>query len=436
MKKVELLYQYQRDGIEALTSFLFNNPDKSALLADPPGAGKTPQAIGVAESVTAKTVLVICPASLKENWRREFLRWSDHFEKVCNVISSSDIIPSDAEVIVVSYTMSINAAILEQLMNRRFDVMILDEAHYCKNPKSQTSRIVLCMLWARCRYRLALTGTPLPNGRAAEAWTLFSRLSQTDFGSWNTFKDRYCVEEETRWGVTYPRSKNLEELRKIASEKFMLRRSKDVVLSQLPGLIRQNVYLKLPELQVLKSEAGIDVDAIVEAVDKGLPLDSDHITTLRRKVGSLKAPHALSYLTELLDEVEQVVVFVHHREVYELIQQGLEALDIAVVGINGMTPPEERQKFVDDFQNKKAQVFLASIKAANTGLTLTSAHTLVMVEYDWVPSTNEQAEGRIYRVSQKEIARVIYLVVADSLDEKVLRVVQRKQRDITKALGD
>jgi SNF2 family DNA or RNA helicase len=80
-------------------------------------------------------------------------------------------------------------------------------------------------------------------------------------------------------------------------------------------------------------------------------------------------------------------------------------------------------------------VFLASLKAANTGLTLTKASTLLMAEYDWVPSTNEQAEGRIYRVSQNEICRVRYLVASDSLDEKILKVVQRKQREINKALG-
>ena len=105
------------------------------------------------------------------------------------------------------------------------------------------------------------------------------------------------------------------------------------------------------------------------------------------------------------------------------------------VGINGLTHTTERQQNVDTFQRKEAKVFVASLKAANTGLTLTSAHTLFMAEYDWVPSTNEQAEGRIYRVTQNEICRVKYLVAADSLDEKVLKVLQRKQRQIEKALG-
>ena len=145
----------------------------------------------------------------------------------------------------------------------------------------------------------------------------------------------------------------------------------------------------------------------------------------------LKAPLILQAIEDALEEVEQLVVFVHHRELYQHLMENISSR----VGINGLTHPTERQQNVDSFQKKEARVFIASLKAANTGLTLTSAFTLFMAEYDWVPSTNEQAEGRIYRVTQNEICRVKYLVAADSLDEKVLKVLQRKQRHIEKALG-
>jgi len=114
--------------------------------------------------------------------------------------------------------------------------------------------------------------------------------------------------------------------------------------------------------------------------------------------------------------------------------QGLSQRNISAVSISGLTLPEDRIKSVDIFQRGEAKVFLASLKAANTGLTLTKTSTLLMAEYDWVPSTNEQAEGRIYRVSQKEICRVRYLVASETLDEKILQVVQRKQKNIEKAL--
>ena len=421
------LYKYQLDGIEKLFSIVTQRAEKAAMLCDPPGAGKTPQAIGLLNRLSGKSALIVCPASLKENWSRELKKWSAYSLSVQILNTSSDILDG-SDVVIVSYNLAVRMH--EEICKGCYDLLVCDESHLLKSASSQVARIVLVPLWAKCRYRLLMSGTPLPNGRAVEAYTCFSRCSNEHFGSWTTFKDRYCVEERNRWGVTYPHSKNLIELREL-SKAFMVRRTKEEVLGELPGLIRQNVYLRLPELDVFNAEDGIDVDAIVEAVENGVPLESEHITTVRRKLAMIKAPLILQAINDALDEVEQLVVFVHHRELYKHLMDNISSR----VGINGLTHPTERQQNVDSFQRKEARVFIASLKAANTGLTLTSAHTLLMAEYDWVPSTNEQAEGRIYRVTQNEICRVKYLVAADSLDEKVLKVLQRKQRHIEKALG-
>jgi SWI/SNF-related matrix-associated actin-dependent regulator 1 of chromatin subfamily A len=427
------LYKYQRQGIDQLAKFLSNSVDRAALLADPPGAGKTPQAIFLAEKMQAKKVLVICPASLRENWRREFAKWTHRTD--CQVIASSkDSVSPDSNVVVVSYSGCIHPKLLAQLLSCKWDMLICDESHYLKNPSSHTARIVLISLWSQCTYRLLISGTPLPNGRASEAWTTFSRLNTEEFSKWSEFAERFCIAQNTRWGLKYNSSKNLDKLQQIARDTFMVRRTREVCLAELPGTVRQNIYLSLPQQHVFSAQGEIDVESIIAAVEHGLPLESDHITTARQKLGELKAIKIVEHIGSLLDEVEQVVVFCHHRIVYQIILQALIDQEISVVGINGTMSPDERQKSVDDFQNKKARVFLGSIKAANTGITLTAASTLVMAEYDWVPSTNEQAEGRINRVTQKEICRVQYLVIQDSLDEKVLNVVQRKQREIRRAL--
>lgn len=434
MQNYDSLYEYQKEGIETLTNFIRNSKSRAAFLADPPGAGKTPQAIGVCEELVCRNVLVICPASLRENWVREFHRWSIYTRVQC-VENSKTIIDPGSEVIVCSYTLAIHEDILKQIESMTFDMLILDEAHYCKSPRSQTSRVILVPIWARCRHRLLLSGTPVPNGRAAEAWTTFGRCAPQLFGSWDAFRAKYCIQEMTKWGPAYPQSKNLNELREAACASFMLRRPKEVITAQLPGLVRQNIYMRLPEMDVLNAQGGIDVELIVQAIELGLPLDSDNLATARRKLALLKAPKILEHCEQLLEEVHQIVVFVHHRELYSFLADAFYKQNITCVGINGLTPANERQTAVDEFQKKNARVMLASLKAANTGLTMTSASTLVMAEYDWVPSTNEQAEGRIYRVTQKEICRVQYLVAADSLDEKVLKVIQRKQKEINKAIG-
>jgi len=419
------LYKYQEEGIDTLFSIVTQRKERAAMLCDPPGAGKTPQAIGLMNQLCAKTAVIVCPASLRENWRREILKWSKTTLNTQVIETSKDELVGD--VLILSYNMA--TRLQEQICKKSYDILILDESHYCKSASAQVSRVILVMLWAKCRYRLLMTGTPLPNGRAVEGFTCFSRCDSDNFGSWDKYKARYCIEEKSRWGVSYPRSKNLEELRRISSD-FMVRRKKEDVLGQLPGIVRQNIYLTIPEVESICAEEDVDVDKILQAIENGVPLEGDAIATVRRKISELKTPHVVQAIEDALEEVERLVVFVHHRGLFDHLIDNFDS----IVGINGLTPAPERQYAVDSFQSGDVRIFLASLKAANTGLTLTKASTLIMAEYDWVPSTNEQAEGRIYRVSQDEICRIKYLVAADTLDEKVLKILQRKQKDIRQAL--
>ena len=144
--------------------------------------------------------------------------------------------------------------------------------------------------------------------------------------------------------------------------------------------MRQNVAITLPEMDIFNAEGGIDVDAIVQAVENDLPIEGDHITTVRRKLAMLKAPHILQHIEETLEEVDSLVVFLHHRDLMAHLTQGLTQKKISHVSMSGLTLPEERVKSVDIFQKGEARVFLGSLKAANTGLTLTRASPLIMAE--------------------------------------------------------
>lgn len=425
----ESLYQYQREGVEKLLAILQER--RGALLADPPGAGKTAMATTLALRLQAKRILVISPASLRENWVRELRRWSDGALEPVAVRNKGEASLAERGVVVTSYALASKGPVANVLQSVRWDLLICDESHALKNASSQAARSILVPLWSVCRYRLLMTGTPLPNGQAIEGYTTFSRLSPEDFPSWESYRREYCVLDETPWGPKYTRSKNLPLLREKCL-KFMVRRPKDVILGELPELVRQNIPLRVPELEAISASEGLDLQAIVSAVEAGVPLESDAISTARRKLGELKVRGALEFVKEL---GEPVVVFAHHKNVMERMREGLEGAGLKVCVVDGSTPAEERQKAVDAFQNGVVDVFLGSLRAAGVGLTLTRASALVMVEADWVPSVNEQAEARIHRLTQKDICRVFYLVVPDSLDEMVLRVVQRKQRNIKKVLA-
>lgn len=412
---------------------------RAALLADPPGAGKTPQAIFTILRLQAQRILVVCPSSLKENWKREAVKWSSGSLSAVTLKSGKDVSKiDDVNVVVVSYDLATRSPIKDALAERSWDFLVCDESHALKSPSSVRARVVCILLWSKARFRLLITGTPLPNGRASEAWSTFCRLAPKCFGDWTTFKNRYCIPEETQWGVSYPRSKNLEELGALARKHFMVRRKREEVLGQLPPLVRQSIPLDIPALKVLEAagefQEGPNLDAIIAAVESGVPLMSDHISTARRKLGALKVLPALEYISDVVAEVGSCVVFAHHRDVISGIAEGLKDLELDFVTITGDTASDDRQRAVDDFQTGRCPVFLASLTAANTGITLTRSQTVIFVEADWVPSTNEQAEGRVYRVSQKDITRAIYLVVPDSLDEAVTRSVLRKQRDIRKVM--
>ncbi len=431
-------FKYQEEGADALLSFMQNNPSRAALLADPPGAGKTVQAILVAKALQCKSVLIVCPASLRLNWAREVEMWWPEYSGPVSVVRSRKDTFDTRGIVVVSYNLAASGA----LGQWRWDLLILDEAHACKNPSSNTSRACLVTMWNACKYRLAMTGTPVPNGRAYEAWTLFSRILPSHFTPVENYLSRYCIPEHTEWGLTYPRSKNLEELGRIAREHFMVRRRKEDIMGQLPPMVRSRIPIEIGPKAIQDALEGLEVatEEVVYSIDMNMPLRSDALSTARRKLGILKVPGALKYLQEVvLEETKKAVVFCHHREVFFPLLEALREKGVGVVTVNGETSLDARQRAVDAFQDDGSgvRIFLASITAANAGITLTAADTVVFVESSWIPAVNEQAEGRILRVGQKaELLRAQYLVVAESLDEAVMWSVHRKQRDISKVMQE
>lgn len=412
------------------------------LLADPPGAGKTAQAIVAARELGANRVLVVCPASLRLNWVREWQTWCGKGAYTLWPVLSAADMPAlnfwGKSVIVVSYDLAARAEVLRVLSSMEWDLMVLDEAHFLKSRKSLRSVACYQHLWPKARKVIAITGTPLPNGRASEAHPLFSALCPELFKDWWRFAARYCVREETPWGMKFQKSKNLKELGRLARERFMIRRSKEEVLSDLPPLVRQTVPLTLSDTKAGKvaRESMAHADEALKAMEEGGLTFSPHVATARRELGVLKVPGAASFISDLLEGEEAVVVFANHREVLAGLEAALTRQGTSFVKLLGETPPAERQRAVDDFQQGKARVFLGSLLAANVGITLTRSSAVVMAESDWVPSNNEQAEGRCYRIGQRVITRVYYLVVPDSLDDAVTSAVLRKQRDIETVMGN
>lgn len=429
---------FQQAGVE----FLMGRAN--ALLADEMGLGKTIQAIGVinADATIAK-VLVVCPASLKLNWKAEITKWQTRGLTV-GVATGKEF--PDTQVVVINY--DITAKHADSIHGVAWDLLILDEAHYVKNPDAKRTSTLLGK-WNRdaskvlpavkARRKIAITGTPIPN-RPKELFGLLNFLAPGAFGGFLTYAKQYCAAYQDAYGWQTDGASNLDELQSRLRSTVMVRRLKDEVLKELPAKIRQIIPMEgfealVKQEQELLAKLGVDPesdwDAFVASLRAGAVFEE--MSALRKKLALAKAPAVIEHVRDLLESGEsKVIVMAHHKDVVDLITA---AFDGAVVKVDGGTPVEARQAAVEQFQtNPEVKVFVGNIIAAGVGLTLTASRTVVFAELDWVPGNVVQAEDRAHRIGQQDTVLIQYLVVDGSLDSRLAQVLQSKAGVIRQAL--
>jgi len=440
----EELMPFQRAGVERLTKRRAN------LLADDMGLGKTAQAVAYANMIHPSFVLVICPASLKINWLREWRRWTtlSHEAK----IASSTNFPN-SPVVIINY--DIVARNIEEITSRPWDLLILDECHMLKNLKAQRTKAIFGHrgkrgIWAP--YKLALTGTPIVN-RPIELFSTLRYLDPLGWPSQFDYARRYCAAKRTRFGWDMSGSSRMDELQNRLRSTVMTRRTKDEVLPQLPDKVRQvlefdadrGVKTALKKEQDWLSAALTQLGAkdpenltaeeyreVVQLMKGGLRVAFEEMATVRREMAESKIPMIIEHLHDVLDADKKVVVFCHHIEVAKQLS---EEFGKVAVTLTGSTLPPARQRAVDSFQNDpKVRLFIGNIRAAGVGLTLTAASHVVFAEMDWTPGNMTQAEDRCHRIGQKDSVLIQYLVLTGSLDAAMAKTLVSKSRVIERAV--
>ena len=450
---------------------------KGVLIGDEMGLGKTIQALALANLVNAETVLVVCPASLKLNWLREAETWLRGRVKKGNrmvVHSGRDKIPKAVDLVVVNDDLAWRKPIWKQLMDRKWDILIVDEAHRMKSQNSKRTKGVLGYydrekkekvpgVASRADNVLLLTGTPILN-RPVELWPLISTIDPDRWTSFFSFARRYCDARQTKWGWDFSGSSNLGELQHTLRGSVMVRRKKADVLTELPAKVRQVLVIPA-EGDVLKAvddegraferyesalidlTAQVDLEhasgdkeryeAAVSELKEAMQNAFTEMSLVRHEVAVAKVPQVIEHLISVLDEVEKVVVFAHHKRVVTGIVEGLEEEGITVRSITGETPIPERQAIVDAFQQRRdPRVIVGNIQAAGVGLTLTAASHVVFAELDWVPANITQAEDRCHRIGQKDTVFVQHIVLDGSIDARLAQEIVAKQRISDEALDD
>lgn len=446
------LLGFQKAGIQYCIAH--NN----VLLGDEMGLGKTVQAIAAINAdrkgrVGNYRVLIICPASLRANWKRELETWLAvrmYIETDC---------PSDDGITILSYEGAKKH--WNMLMNISWDILIVDEAHFCKNGRAQRTRAILGYedkrmrishegLAHKARRRLFLTGTPLPN-KPIELWPLLHCLAPEQFSSFWGFAKRYCAAVQGEYGWDLSGASNLEELQQAMRATCLIRRRKRDVLTELPPKRRQVIVLeptKKAQKLIAKEQDLWDESeahaAILEEVNKekykeqakalrAHSVEFSEISRVRHELALEKVPQVVDFVSNMLEEgTDKVVIMAHHRDVIASLAEALDSY--GVVTLTGDTPMGDRQTNVDAFQKSTERVFIGSITAAGVGLTLTASSNVVFAELDWVPANVTQAEDRCHRIGQHDSVNVYHLVYDGSLDGRMAHILVQKQEVADKAL--
>jgi SWI/SNF-related matrix-associated actin-dependent regulator 1 of chromatin subfamily A len=393
--------------------FLVSHP--RALLADGMRVGKSVQSIAACDAMPNACVLVICPASLREQWRRQFRQFASQQPAVLWVVSYEEAVKRAAT-----------------LGDAPWDAVILDEAHYLKNRKSKRTKAVFGTIIKNAKRVWCLTGTPSPNN-AAELWpmlrALFPETIAVDgrpMDYWR-FTKRFCIVKSTPFGEKIEGNRNTEELRK-RMEPIMLRRPSSILGNVI--LPPETLYLDASAAELRRLEGELRAE-LGEAYRRD-PADLDNKVKARigRLTGLAKVPALVERLKDEFDSgLDKVVVFAWHADVIRELVVKLGEFD--PVFVTGEVSPALRQTMVDEFNTRpEVRMFIGNIKAAGVGLDLSAACELIFAETSWVPGDNDQAAMRITGVNQKRATRVRYAVLPGSIDERLTEVNRRKSADI------
>jgi len=424
----EVLRPFQRAGLDYI--ILGDN----IILADEMGLGKTVQAIAyfnhLAETKGSFKALVICPASLKINWKREC-------EKFLKTPQTIRIINSGAPIYAFSSITIINYDIIgryEEVRENSFDVLVLDEAHYLKNKSAARTKAVFGTNGngaISAEKIIAITGTPIEN-RPSEFFSILKALEPFGFPNARRFQQRYCEGRMGRMGWDASGASNTDELSRKIRSTVMIRRLKKDVAKDLPEKQRSFIHLDLKLSKAQKDLAKMDVAELLESTRPG-SLNGVHVATARKELGEMKIKPACVFVEDMLQQVEKVIIFCIHRSVVDGMVETLKGYKpVHVYG--GMTE-KKKQQAVDLFQNGSARVFIGNVQAAGVGLTLTASSDIVMAESSWKPGENRQAEDRAHRIGQKKNVSIQYLVVNNSIDSKVALSNLNKEKVLNSLLG-
>ncbi len=440
------LYPYQREGVIRAVE------TGRILLADEMGLGKTVQAIAAVEFfaryLNVAKALIICPTSLKYQWKREIEKFTDHSACIVEGMKHKrhDLYRQTFFIKIVSYGACRND--LEMINDWSPDLVIIDEAQRIKNWKTKTAKAVKRI---DSEYAIVLTGTPLEN-RIDELHSIVEFVDKFKLGPLFKFLDNHQILDEHGKVEGY---KNLRSIHTTLSD-ILIRRTKREIADQLPGRIDKNFFVEMTREQIILHNdyyeqvcklvnKWIQYGFLTEEESQRLLInlncmrmvsDSTYILDKETNFGN-KTAELRELLSEIIENPDnKIVIFSQWKKMFELIIEELAELGLPYVYLNGDIPAKERNQIITRFQREKDLRVFLSTDAGGVGVNLQSANMLINIDLPWNPAVLEQRIGRIYRLGQKKHINVFNFISKGSIEHRILYLLAFKKSVFSGAIDE
>lgn len=478
------LYPFQKEGVKLMLKAAGN-----VLLGDEMGLGKTPQVSSYLRyQDNCLPALIVAPASLKENWRKEIKKWagleayviegrkseylSEEFVKKYPVlIINYDILGTDnpeQKKFVLSVKKKIkrlkervrllddnetkqklnkkiyiyNSLVrnfvikvdgwCDELIKLNFNTIIADEIQSICNMTTIRTRAMnqICFTLNNSK-KIFCSGTPYET-KTLQFYPCLHILAEKMFPDEWAYKMRYCNPVKTFFGWSFEGLSHADELHEKISG-FMIRRLKSEVLKDLPPKIRSVIPMKIsPQDRKIYDEIDVDLERAILNKEKNA---LSKLEALKQASFNAKKNSMIQWIKDYLEFNDCLVAFIWHQEACDLLQKEFEKVSVS---ITGKTPSRQRDEIKEEFQNnEKIKLFIGQIKSAGVGLTLTRSRAVVFLEFGNTAPGMEQAEDRVHRLTQKaDSVLAYYLVMENSIDEQQMEVLNKRNKDLKKVLDN
>jgi SNF2 family DNA or RNA helicase len=416
------LYPFQNEGVAFLEA-----RNGKALIADEMGLGKTIQALAWLQMhPELRPVLIVVPASLKLNWKKEAERWMESPD--VELLYGTTPWDPKGELLIINYDIITYWA--DKLRELDIQGIVFDEVHYIKSNKANRTKSAK-LLAKGTPVLIGLSGTPIVN-RPIESYNFLHMIAPDIFQNRWSFAQRYCALHHNGFGMNMNGASNTEELHRILVGSVMLRRMKVDVQKDLPNKIYSFVPMELRNqreydmaerdfIQFIRLTRGKDAAIKASNAEQLVKIEA-----LKQIAVQGKIDQVINWIQDALDSNGKLVVFAWHTAIIEKLISCFGEIAVRYDGtMSGVKKEEAKEQFQN---NPDIRLFVGNIKAAGVGITLTAASNVAFIELPWTPGDLDQCIDRLHRIGQKDTVNVYYLLAEGTIEEKIAKIIDTKRQ--------